>query len=150
MSAVEGAEAATRPPTAPALGRMRSVFVFVDDEERALEFYVGTLGFEVRGETRWGSGFRCVTVAPPDAQTSLALVRPSLSLLGAGRASWARERMGEPTGVVFETADVEGAYAQLCERGVRFAAPPSPRDWGGVAARFRDPDGNEFLLVQSS
>ncbi|MGZ4352916.1 MAG: VOC family protein [Gaiellaceae bacterium] len=130
------------------VARIRSVVVFVDDEQRALDFYVGTLGFEPRGEAEWEPGVRCVMVAPAEGEATIALVRPSLSTMGAGRASWAHERVGDPTGIVLETEDVEAAYRDLQARGVRFARPPSEQEQGRIAATFRDPDGTEFLLVQ--
>lgn len=69
------------------VGRISAVVVFVDDVQRALAFYVGTLGFELRGEAEWEQGVRCMTVGPAGGEATLALVRPSLSTMGAGRAS---------------------------------------------------------------
>ena len=48
----------------------------VTDQDRALEFYVDTLGFEKRGDDAFGNGDRWVEVAPPDAATTIAIVPP--------------------------------------------------------------------------
>ena len=57
-----------------AVTRIGTVIVPVADQDRALEFYVGTLGFEVRLDTPFGPGMRWIEVAPPGAETTLALV----------------------------------------------------------------------------
>ena len=57
-----------------AVTRIGTVIVPVSDQDRALEFYVGTLGFEVRIDGAFGDGGRWLEVAPPGAATTLALV----------------------------------------------------------------------------
>ena len=57
-----------------AVTRVGTVIVPVSDQDRALEFYVGTLGFEVRIDGAFGDGGRWLEVAPPGAATTLALV----------------------------------------------------------------------------
>ena len=42
----------------------------VKDQDKALEFYVGTLGFEVRVDAPFGDGLRWVEVAPAGAATT--------------------------------------------------------------------------------
>ena len=44
------------------------------DQDAALEFYVGTLGFEKRLDGEFGDGQRWIEVAPPGAETTIALV----------------------------------------------------------------------------
>ena len=41
--------------------------------------------------------------------------------------------------------DVEATHRQLSERGVAFDSPPTKEHWGSYA-KFKDPDGNEFVL----
>jgi uncharacterized glyoxalase superfamily protein PhnB len=43
---------------------------------------------------------------------------------------------------------VKGAYQALKQKGVKFTQEPTAQPWGGVEARFTDPDGNEFSLAQ--
>ena len=56
------------------------VGVPVADQDRALEFYVGTLGFEVRVDAPTPNGGRWIMIAPPSAKVAIALVsaRPDL------------------------------------------------------------------------
>ena len=54
-----------------------TVGIPVSDQDKAVEFFTGTLGFEKRLDARMGESFRWVTVAAPGASTSVALiVRP--------------------------------------------------------------------------
>jgi catechol 2,3-dioxygenase-like lactoylglutathione lyase family enzyme len=115
-----------------------TVIVPVSDQDRALEFYLDTLGFEKRTDTPYGEGERWVEVAPPSAATTIALVPP---------------REGGPTGIEtlvgFTTEDIEADHASLRARGVeadeavmRMGDPVPPMFF------FRDPDGNSFLIVE--
>ncbi len=51
----------------------------VGDQDSALEFFTGTLGFETRLDAEFAPGQRWIEVAPPGAQTSIALVPPDAS-----------------------------------------------------------------------
>jgi len=114
------------------------VIVPVSDQDRAIEFYVEKLGFEKRTDTPFGDGDRWVEVAPRGAETSVAIVPP---------------REGEPTGIEtrtgFTTEDIDADHAALKSRGVdvdpevmRMGDPVPPMFF------FRDPDGNNFLIVE--
>jgi catechol 2,3-dioxygenase-like lactoylglutathione lyase family enzyme len=116
---------------------VRTVAVPVSDQARALEFYMGKLGFEKRMDVPFGAGRRWVEVAPPGAQTTIALV-PS--------------REGVPTGVEtgirFMTEDAAADHADLRARGVD--ADPEVMRIGGAPPMFyfRDPDGNRLVIVE--
>ena len=118
--------------------QVRTVAIPVSDQDRALEFYVGKLGFEKRVETPYGSnGQRWIEVAPAGAATSLALVPP-----GPGRHA------GVDTGIRFTTVDTEADYADLRGRGVDVDAEITR--WPGVPPMFslRDPDGNRLFIIE--
>jgi catechol 2,3-dioxygenase-like lactoylglutathione lyase family enzyme len=115
-----------------------TVIVPVSDQDRALEFYTGKLGFEKRADTPFGEDDRWVEVAPAGAATTIAIVPP---------------REGMPTGIetntAFTTEDVDGDHADLRDRGVdvddevmRMGDPVPPMFF------FRDQDGNRFLIVE--
>ena len=73
------------------------------DQDEALEFYVGMLGFEKRIDGEFAPGERWVEVAPPGAATTIALVRA---------------RAGEPNAieVSLATADADSDHAELQAR----------------------------------
>ena len=54
---------------------VRTVGIPVADQDRAVAFYVGTLGFETRLDVPMGDGGRWVEVAPAGTSVSIALER---------------------------------------------------------------------------
>jgi catechol 2,3-dioxygenase-like lactoylglutathione lyase family enzyme len=115
-----------------------TVMVPVSDQDKALEFYTETLGFETRTDTPYGDGDRWVEVAPEGAETTVALVPPREG-----------ESVGIQTRTGFTTEDIDADHADLEARGVdvdpevmRMGDPVPPMFF------FRDPDGNNFLIVQ--
>jgi catechol 2,3-dioxygenase-like lactoylglutathione lyase family enzyme len=114
-----------------AITEIGTVILPVSDQDRAIEFYVGTLGFELRLDAPFGNG-RWVEVAPPGATTTLALV-PS----GGGLE------------VSFTTADADADHAALQEQGVDAdAAVMRMGEQVPPMFTFRDPDGNRFRMVE--
>jgi catechol 2,3-dioxygenase-like lactoylglutathione lyase family enzyme len=113
------------------ISRIGTVVVPVADQDRALEFYVGTLGFEVRVDGTFGGDRRWLEVAPPGAATSLALV-----------AADALE-------VSLATSDAAADHAALLAAGadadaeLTFMGPGVPPMF-----TFRDPDGNRLRVVE--
>jgi catechol 2,3-dioxygenase-like lactoylglutathione lyase family enzyme len=114
-----------------------TVAVPVTDPDRALDFYVGTLGFEKRLDAAFGTGQRWIEVAPPGARTTIALA-PANDRLPAGT----------DTGVRLSTGDAEADHADLRGRGVD--TDPEVMRWPGVPPMFsfRDPDGNILYIVE--
>ncbi|MTD55749.1 glyoxalase [Amycolatopsis sp. RM579] len=109
-----------------------TVAIPVTDQERALEFYAGTLGFEKRRDTTLGD-MRWIEVAPAGSPVSVALVT------GTG---------GIDTGIRFTTADADADHQKLRSAGVDVDA--EILRWQGVPPMFtfRDPDGNRLVLVE--
>jgi catechol 2,3-dioxygenase-like lactoylglutathione lyase family enzyme len=114
------------------------VIVPVSDQERALDFYVGTLGFEKRMDVPYGNGQRWIEVVPPGAPTSIALVPPMEG-----------QSMGAVRNISFTTGDVDATHDYLLEQGVetdpevmRMGEPVPPM------FTFRDPDGNQCLIIE--
>jgi lactoylglutathione lyase len=115
------------------------VTVYVSDQDRALEFYTGKLGFEVRRDEPMSETARWVEVAP------VGLQAPRIVLYKA-EGEWAG-RTGGFQPLVFSTPDLNATYQELSGRGVEFAAPPKQEPWGWWA-QFKDQDGNEFGINQ--
>ncbi len=106
----------------------------VTDQDRARDFYTGTLGFELVADTAMGPGQRWVQVRAPGAQTSITLVTwfPTMPA-------------GAVKGTVLETDDLDGDVAALRERGVRIDGGVQQAPWGRFVT-FDDPDGNGLVL----
>jgi len=119
--------------------KLSHVNVFVEDQDRAKEFYTEKLGFEVRSDATM-DGFRWLTVGPKDQpDLNILLARPA-TLLGL-------VAKGVMSAGVIETDDIQGAYEDLKGKGVTFLQEPAERPYG-IEALFRDDSGNWFSLNQ--
>src|SRR4051794_6474213 len=105
-----------------------TVGVPVSDQDRALEFYAGRLGFDKRLDAPFGSGLRWIEVAPAGATTTVALT-PAPP--GAP--------IGVDTGIRLTTRDAEADHTELTKAGVDVDA--DILRWPGVPPMFamRDP-----------
>lgn len=124
------------------IGHLASTGISVSDQDKARDFYTSKLGFEVREDSPMGDGLHFLVVAPPGAETGI--------ILQHGYGSYAAERVGAFTGIVFTTDDIRATYATLRDRGVYFGEAPTRQPWGMVQALFEDQDGNGYVLVQPS
>ena len=111
-----------------------TVILPVHDQDQALEFFAGTLGFETRIDGSFAPGQRWIEVAPPGADTSIALV----PLDGSAGIE-----------VSFATSDAGADHATVLQGGVEADAEVM-RMGEGVPPMFtfRDPDGNRFRVVE--
>ncbi len=114
----------------------------MSDQEKALDFYVNTLGFQKTADATFDGGHRFLVVVPPGAVTGLALSIPTDVGLG-------EDMIGRYTGISLLTKDIMATYEELSKRGVVFHQPPERMPWGSRATWFSDPDGNGFFLVES-
>ena len=124
--------------TTPAAKASLATAMFtVSDQDAALEFYTGRLGWEVRGDLTYGpdGASRWVEVAPSGSVARLALNPP----MG-----------GTPGGssVCVEVDDVLAEHARLTAVG-GIDLDPAPMEVPGAPLMFslRDPDGNYVWVV---
>jgi catechol 2,3-dioxygenase-like lactoylglutathione lyase family enzyme len=130
--------------------RLSHTTLLVDDQNTAKDFYVETLGFELRTDHDMGK-FRWMTVSPkgqPDLQIVLMPVDAYPKLDDAARADFRRMMQAGllPTGVM-QTADCRKTCEELKAKGVKFRSEPKEQFYG-VEAVFSDPFGNWFSLVE--
>ena len=123
------------------ISKVGRVCVTVADTDRAIDFYVGTLGFEKVVDVPMGPDMRWVEVAIPGAETTIALAPPP-----EGQAVG-----GSQTGICLDTSNVDAAHETLKAAGAdvddevsRYGGPVPPMFW------LRDPDGNSLVVVQPS
>lgn len=112
------------------IAHVHSIAIFVNDLERALEFYRDTLGLPVSKEGSFGGEFFLepahIGVHPAVHPDSQALV-------------------GRHTGITFFVPGLLHFCGELHEKGVRFLSEPTRMAWG-VMAMIADPEGNVFAL----
>ena len=115
---------------------VHTVGVPVTDQDRALGFYVDTLGFEKRLDAPFGNGQRWIEVAPPGAAITIALVSAHEGVPA-----------GVETGIRFVTTDADADNADLRARGVD---ADDVLRWPGVPPMFafRDQDGNGLEIIE--
>jgi catechol 2,3-dioxygenase-like lactoylglutathione lyase family enzyme len=118
--------------------KIATVVIPVSDQDRMIQFYVETLGFDKRIDVPFGNEYRWVEVAPGDAVTTIALAPPP-----EGRPTGNRE-----TGISLHSDDIDAFHAELQAKGVdvdaevgRMGGPVPPLFW------FRDPEGNTLMVV---
>src|SRR4029450_856982 len=140
--------------------RLHAVRVFVRDQDRALRFYLETLGFELAFDAKLYSGERWVGVGAPGGTSVLSLVAPKPK-------SPEHKLIGRATQVVFVTEDVPAKFREWRKRGVKLSHAPRLQRikyqrplwgdsairesktepvpaWGAVFAGFQDGEGNSF------
>ncbi|WP_432010488.1 VOC family protein [Streptomyces cucumeris] len=126
------------------LSEVGRVAVTVTDQDRALDFYVGTLGFDKRADIPFGEGHRWIEVGPSGGGAGIALVLPRNCEDAGGSGSGP----GTETGIILTSQDIDADHASLRGAGVdtdpevmRYGAPVPPM------FSFRDPDGNAIMVV---
>lgn len=113
---------------------LKFVGVPTRDQAAALEFWTEKVGFTLAtdqpmGEQRW------IELSTPKGDTALVLFTPP------GH----EDRVGGFFNGSLACDDVEATYRQLSAKGVDFTQAPQKQPWG-TFAKFKDPDGNEFVL----
>jgi catechol 2,3-dioxygenase-like lactoylglutathione lyase family enzyme len=120
-----------------AITGIRTVGVPVTDQDRAVEFYVGTLGLDKRVDAPVEQlGGRWIEVAPAGSTTTIALV-PAHPGVPAGIE----------TGIRLTTTDATSLHQELGARGLDVG---ELLRWDDVPPMFaiRDPDGNGLEIVE--
>ncbi len=112
------------------------VTIPVKDQDRALAFYTGKLGWEVVMDEDFGMDQRWLQLRIPGAETQVVLFT----------APGQEDRIGTFSNICFAADDVRKTYEQLHAKGVDFVEPPKEQPWGGTQAIFQDVDGNRFVI----
>jgi catechol 2,3-dioxygenase-like lactoylglutathione lyase family enzyme len=133
---LEGMNDLTQSPTT--LSNIGVVMFTVTDQDAALSFYTEKLGFEVRGDVRFGEQdeMRWLEVAPPGSRARLALNPPMGGQPGGGS-------------IGVETPDVLGEHARLSAIGdIDLDAQPFRTPGAPLMFMLRDPDANVLVVVE--
>ena len=126
------------------------VGLYVHDQDEALGFYVGKLGFTVHTDVKNGD-YRWLTVTCPaqgDFQLGLFAPQPPTVDEASAQALRALVAKGAMPPLVLTVGDCHAAYERMRAAGVEFIQEPIAR-YGSVDASFRDPSGNGWKLIQA-
>lgn len=125
--------------------RIAVTSVFVDDQDKALAFYTGTLGFEKKTDVPAGAYRWLTVVSPGDADGVELLLEPDVHpAVGPFKRALAED--GIPF-AQFRVEDVRAEYDRLQRAGVHFTQPPVTM--GPVTmAVFDDTCGNLVQIAE--
>lgn len=118
--------------------QLKFVSIPTRDQNRALRFYTEQLGFEISTDQIFDEKQRWIELRVGNSSTRVVLfTQPGHE-----------NRIGTSFNGSFACDDVQATYRQLKARGVVFDSEPQKQPWGEFA-KFKDPDGNQFVLSSS-
>lgn len=123
--------------------------IYVRDQDEAIDFYVGKLGFEIRTDASNGD-YRWLTVTYPGQPSfQLGLFKPQAPTVDEATISTLNEVVakGAMPPLVMVVADCRAACENFRAKGVEIIQEPTSR-FGSVDASFRDPSGNGWKLIE--
>ena len=124
--------------------------IYVPDQDQALDFYVGKLGFEVTNDMQFGP-MRWLTVAlPGQHDRAILLEKPGPPSMSEETAEQVRELIAKGAAgghLFFRTDDAYKTHAELKEKGVEITEEPVDQIYG-IDFGLRDPFGNHLRIAQ--
>ena len=120
--------------------------IVVDDYDRAIEFFVNALGFDLVEDspslTNDGRPKRWVVVRPPGGETGILLARAD----GEHQTAVVGNQVAGRVGFFLRVDDFDAAHGRMVTAGVEFVTPPRTEPYGRVAV-FLDIAGNRWDLL---
>jgi catechol 2,3-dioxygenase-like lactoylglutathione lyase family enzyme len=117
---------------------LNTVSLYVRDQQRAKQFYVDTLGFELTTDADMGPMGRWIEVAPKGARTAFVLADAA----GFGK----EDRVGSSADITLHCSDVRTLHAELAAKGVPVTEPET-KEWG-TFMKITDPDGHQLVVSE--
>jgi len=124
--------------------------IFVPDQDAALDFYVGRLGFEVQTDMQLGPMRFLTVVLPSDPGRAVLLEKPGPPGYSEEIAAQVRDLISRGAAgghLFFTTDDAHQTHAELAGRGVELPEEPTVQPYG-IDFGFRDPFGNHIRVAQ--
>jgi catechol 2,3-dioxygenase-like lactoylglutathione lyase family enzyme len=131
------------------INALSHVFVYVTDQDEALDFYVGKLGLEVNTDADMGD-WRWLTVnLPGHPELEIVLMVPGPPAHDADTQEQIRAALskGGLSFGILTTDDCRATYEDLRAKGVEFTQEPTERFYG-IDCGLRDPFGNAIRITQ--
>jgi len=120
------------------------VTLVVDDYDRAIDFYVRAVGFELVEDTPMEEGKRWVVVRPPGGGGAGLLLARAANAAEAARVG---DQTGGRVGFFLETEDFAAQHGRMVSAGAVFLEEPRHEPYGTVAV-FEDALGNRWDLIE--
>ena len=125
--------------------KIKLATVHVDDQENALRFYTGVLGFVKKADFTRGP-FRWLTVASAEDPDGTELQLALNDNPAAKAYQQALFQQGQPAAMFF-TDDVQADYERMKARGAEFTMPPTDVTASKIAM-LNDTCGNLIQITQ--
>ena len=125
--------------------KIRLTSVFVDDQEKALHFYTGVLGFVKKADFSQGP-YRWLTVVSAEEPDGTELQLALNNNPAAKTYQQALLQQGQPAAMFF-TDDLQGDYKRMKAGGAEFTMPPTDVTASKIAM-LNDTCGNLIQLTQ--
>jgi catechol 2,3-dioxygenase-like lactoylglutathione lyase family enzyme len=125
--------------------KIEMVSVFVDDVNKAHQFYTATLGFIEK--MYMPEAFLAIVASPEQPDGTSLLLEPNQNPI----ASTYQKSLWEANlpVITFSSTDIDQEYERLKAAGVVFRKAPTKTDWG-IEAIFEDTCGNLIQLAALS
>ena len=128
------------------MSHLHLVAIVVHDYDRAIDFFVRVLGFELAedspSKTNDGRPKRWVVVRPPGAETGILLAKAD----GEKQAAVVGQQFAGRVGLFYRVDDFDATYARMVAARVAFISPPRTEPYGRVCV-FVDIEGNRWDLL---
>lgn len=119
--------------------------LYVNDQEKALQFYTDVLGFQKKADFSQGN-YRWLTVASPEDPEGVELVLQS-NANPTGKAYQESLYSQGASAIQFLVSDVRAEHDRFAARGVKFTTPVTSTT-GSIIAVLDDTCGNLIQLTQ--
>jgi predicted enzyme related to lactoylglutathione lyase len=124
--------------------------IYVLDQDEALEFYVGKLGFEVSADFDLGF-MRWLTVnVPSDPERHILLEKPGPPMMSEETTAEVRNLVTKGAmglSLILTTDDCRKTFDELKAKGVDVMEEPTEQPYG-IDCAIRDPFGNHIRITQ--
>ena len=125
--------------------KIKVTSIYVDDQEKALQFYTKVLGFAKKSDFSNGP-YRWLTVASPDEPNGTELQLALNDNPAAKAYQQAIFQQGQPA-AMFYTDDLKSDYERIKALGAEFTMPPTDVP-GATITMLKDTSGNLIQLTQ--
>ena len=125
--------------------KIKLTSVYVEDQEKALRFYTGVLGFVKKNDFSNGP-YRWLTVVSPEDPDGTELQLALNNNPAAQAYQQAMLQQGQPAAMFF-TSDLQTDYEHMKAHGAEFTMPPTDVTASKIAM-LKDTCGNIIQITQ--
>jgi catechol 2,3-dioxygenase-like lactoylglutathione lyase family enzyme len=125
-------------------------FVYVLDQDEALDFYTRVLGLEVHTDARMEHMRWLTVVSPEQPDLEINLFVPVSPPVAPDDVETLRAlaAKGSLPSLIFRTDDVRATFERVRDAGADVLQEPIAQDYGVIDCAFRDPSGNMVRISQ--